>query len=400
MDSRLRFRALDGWRGVCAVLVALFHLPVKSTITGLPFFTNAWLFVDFFFVLSGFVIAHAYGGRVADASDAAVFAVKRIGRLWPLHVAVLACMVAMEFARFTLLGWYGAVNRAPFTGGSSIPLIVQNLFLVQAVRPEPMMSWNAPSWSISVEFWAYVLFAIVALASARRAAALKAIIAIGAGVVVWRCSNDGMDVVAWLGFFRCFFGFFTGQLLYQLFARPRSLAWQRRWSAGGATILELFGIACVVAFVSLVHRSDASIAAPLLFAAVIYVFAPERGAVSRLMRTRVFDRLGRFSYSIYMVHMLVIAASLAVIRLTERIAHVRMMTVEVDGSGSPVTLIDFGGEVAMLCLAVAILGAVVTVSAATWRWIEQPGQAFFNRLARRIAVPRGAKAHGETASAS
>jgi peptidoglycan/LPS O-acetylase OafA/YrhL len=52
-DLPKRFAALDGWRGVCAVLVALHHFSANGTIAALPLIRNAWLFVDFFFVLSG-----------------------------------------------------------------------------------------------------------------------------------------------------------------------------------------------------------------------------------------------------------------------------------------------------------------------------------------------------------
>jgi peptidoglycan/LPS O-acetylase OafA/YrhL len=60
-----RFIALDSWRGIAACLVALFHLEayshlVYSHLNAAPFLRNSWLFVDFFFVLSGFVIAANY----------------------------------------------------------------------------------------------------------------------------------------------------------------------------------------------------------------------------------------------------------------------------------------------------------------------------------------------------
>ena len=52
-----RFQVLDSWRGICALLVALFHFPTASAISQSRFIASSYLFVDFFFVLSGFVIA-------------------------------------------------------------------------------------------------------------------------------------------------------------------------------------------------------------------------------------------------------------------------------------------------------------------------------------------------------
>lgn len=58
-----RFLVLDSWRGICALLVALFHFPTSSIISQSAFVGGSYLFVDFFFVLSGFVIASSYDGR-------------------------------------------------------------------------------------------------------------------------------------------------------------------------------------------------------------------------------------------------------------------------------------------------------------------------------------------------
>jgi peptidoglycan/LPS O-acetylase OafA/YrhL len=386
MNSQLRFRALDGWRGVCALLVALFHIPVKTHLISLPFFSNSWLFVDFFFVLSGFVIAHAYGMRLAKAPDMMVFVIKRFGRLWPLHAVLLGCLVALELARFALISWYGTVNRAPFTEGNSVPLILQNLLLLQAVRPEQLVSWNGPSWSISVEFWAYILFSLITISITKYGAAIKACIAIASCMLIYAYSTTGMDVMDWLGFFRCFFGFFVGQLLYQFCTSPISMKWQSRWKAQDATVLEVASVLCVIAFVSAVQKNVYSLAAPIVFAGVIYVFTPEVGVISRLMTTKPFDRLGRYSYSIYMVHGLVIAAVQASLHLIEKLIHRQLIFEEVSLTGDPSYWIEFGGESTMICLTAVILAIVVTVSRLTWRLVERPGQSFFNGLAAKLGM--------------
>src|SRR6185312_14754220 len=84
--SAHRFRTLDGWRGVCALLVALHHFPAHGFVYALPLVRNAWLLVDFFFVLSGFVIAYAYGARLSNGAQIKSFTLRRFLRLWPLHV--------------------------------------------------------------------------------------------------------------------------------------------------------------------------------------------------------------------------------------------------------------------------------------------------------------------------
>ena len=81
-----RFHVLDAWRGIAALLVALERLHAHGVFYSLPFVRNSYLFVDFFFVLSGFVIAHAYADKITDARSALTFALRRFGRLWPLHI--------------------------------------------------------------------------------------------------------------------------------------------------------------------------------------------------------------------------------------------------------------------------------------------------------------------------
>ena len=86
----MRFVALDSWRGIAALMVAAYHFEATWHGHGASLLANSYLFVDFFFVLSGFVIAHAYGAKINSARDLAAFAVRRFGRLWPLAASVIA----------------------------------------------------------------------------------------------------------------------------------------------------------------------------------------------------------------------------------------------------------------------------------------------------------------------
>jgi peptidoglycan/LPS O-acetylase OafA/YrhL len=87
--ATVRFEVLDSWRGICALLVTLFHFPAAGWLATNGFIRGSYLFVDFFFVLSGFVIAHAYGERLGDGTSFRKFMVTRFGRLFPLHAFML-----------------------------------------------------------------------------------------------------------------------------------------------------------------------------------------------------------------------------------------------------------------------------------------------------------------------
>src|SRR5215467_5563526 len=88
-----RFEVLDSWRGICAMMVVLYHVPEFFFFSDLAVIRSGWLFVDFFFVLSGFVITYAYGSELANFRDAGQFIMKRFFRLYPLHFCTFAAFL-------------------------------------------------------------------------------------------------------------------------------------------------------------------------------------------------------------------------------------------------------------------------------------------------------------------
>ena len=102
-----RYVALDSLRGIAALAVAVFHIQARDGFTTLPFFRASNQFVDFFFVLSGFVIARAYGDRLAAGFPIRTFLWLRLGRVWPLHFAVLLVYIAIEPGSKATSTWPG-----------------------------------------------------------------------------------------------------------------------------------------------------------------------------------------------------------------------------------------------------------------------------------------------------
>jgi peptidoglycan/LPS O-acetylase OafA/YrhL len=88
-NDKQHYLALDSLRAICATLVVFYHFEGVTIIGSVPFVRNAFLFVDFFFVLSGFVIASSYAERVAAGLPIPKFMFLRLGRLYPLHAIVL-----------------------------------------------------------------------------------------------------------------------------------------------------------------------------------------------------------------------------------------------------------------------------------------------------------------------
>lgn len=362
-----RFEVLDAWRGVCALLVALEHINIDCVLHRNALIHHGYRFVDFFFVLSGFVIAHAYRERLQrGASDVWKFLVRRVGRLWPLHAMVLLGFIGFEIAILAANHLHVPTGRAAFTEHDTLGSLPANLLLVHSWGFLHHPSWNVPSWSISTELLAYAAFAgICALFARTRAIDLvAALVLAGSAAVVIVAAPLGMRSTFDFGIFRCLFGFMTGVLVRRL--------WERAPLRVG-TVGELVVLAIVGTAVILLPEGPAALLVTPAFALAIWVFASENGACSTALRGRIPRALGAWSYSLYMVHALILLVILTLAMLASRMGvHVFARVGDVATIvGSPVvtTAITFG-----------YLACVIGIASLTYRFVELPGQRFFERF--------------------
>lgn len=368
-----RYEALDAWRGVAALLVTAYHVPVAHALHAEAWYKNAVFFVDFFFVLSGFVIAHAYGHRLDTGLRAQGFMIRRFGRVWPLHIALLGGFVLLEIAKLLASRFMTLpLDGAPFTADRSVEALVGNVFLVQALDIFGTTSWNTAAWSIGVEFYTYLLYAVAVLLFGPRTFMYLLLALIGAtGVALF--SDQWLATTHDFGIFRCIYGFFLGSATYSLVRSSSS----RLLSSTGGEVGVILAMAIFLAFTG---YDATSLFAPLICAVVIYAFAAERGAVSGFMRTRPMQALGLWSYSIYMVHLLIFSVEKMALTFVASKAPGLGLTAPVV---SPVKLWSFGHAGLDFALFAINIGLTLAVSAMTYRWIEAPARDWFNGLARR-----------------
>ena len=336
-------RALTGARGIAAWFVVLFH--IRLSIAGLPPFLGAifgrgYLAVDFFFLLSGFVIWLSWGERLHDEGYRAIgpFLRKRIARIWPLHALMLAATVA-----FALL--LVATGRAdpiayPFR---ELPL---NILLLQDWNTTPRLAWNVPSWSISAEWGAYLVFSLLAIAIDWRRLSTTALVAIAGILLLMLClsfgqsSSLGFDI-ARFGIVRCLCEFTTGTIVCAL--------WRRGGGAGAATVGAVLITGLWIAGV------PETLVAPALFAMLLFMLATTSNGANPFSHT-VPHYVGTISYATYLCHYpLWIAFKLLFVR---------------DVSAVPITLIA------------GYLAVVVVASAVLHRHVERPAQRWIDGLGR------------------
>ena len=369
-----RFDVLDALRGLCALLVVFFHLPVSSHLHPLPLFRHGYLFVDFFFVLSGFVIAHAYGARLGSWRDVGPFLIRRLGRVWPLHAVMLAAFVGLELCRL----WFHIDHATPFVRDRSVEAILTNLLLIQSFNTHDYLTWNGPAWSISVEMGAYVVFAGLMVLAPRRFVPLSVMLVAAGALIVLLNAPRFMNTTFDFGFPRAVYGFFLGCLVHRIWvARPPT------FSPVVAGWLQAVCLVVVGVYVSYA-QGPWTVAAPLFFAVSIWIFAEERGLVSRALSVRPLLALGHWSYSIYLVHMFVITLMLIVARKIHIMPGGRR--------------IDFGSMWINDLFALAVFGLIVGLSVLTYRFIEIPAKDAVNGwLARRKASKGGSATVAPTA---
>lgn len=372
-----RYAALDSLRGLCACLVALMHFPSSGPIFDSPLIRHSYLMLDFFFVLSGFVIAHSYGHRLESPRQVKMFLCLRFGRIYPLHLIMLFLLLALESLKLlTSMG----TSMVPVTPAFAPPWrgmdsVLANLALLNGLGF--YNTWNIPSWSIAIEFFAYVAFALAAmlgLLSHRRLAGAAAL----AIVALALFAGPDMDVLYGWGVLRCLAGFSIGVLVHRMILRTPDSADTR--APTGVWLQEAGMILAVLAFVAWAGDTRASFAAAPLFAVAVAVFARERGAISRMLATYTMTKLGELSYSIYMIHM-----PLQYLFIKCAFAFEKM-------SGVPLTQLDTSSPVPTRFIAddpvigtfayLAMLLLVIGVSMLSRRFIEIPGQRFARKFAQ------------------
>lgn len=350
---------LDVLRGMCALLVVFYHVLFQHPGHSLGVFRHAALFVDFFFVLSGFIMFHNYG-NMASWPEFRRFIGLRLFRTYPLHVVMLLVFLAYETLQYALVQLYDfPTSTPPFSDNNAVSLVL-NLLLLNGVGLIDL-TFNTPSWSISTEFWAYVVFGLCMLSLAHQRARLLAFTAIAiAALGFLALQPDPSLTVHWERFFpRCLFGFFMGAVLRGVMTVPRTAA----PAAVSRDLLQLFTMALAVAFVSAAggELKWIEILSPFVFTAVIAGFvAWPSTRVSRFLINAPLLWLGKISYSLYMVHQLVLLTVEAFMRL---VLH------------APVEdeLLMVGNTVGSIALLVS-LGLVLGVAALTYRFVEEPAR--------------------------
>jgi peptidoglycan/LPS O-acetylase OafA/YrhL len=316
-------------------------------------FVNNYTFVDFFFVISGFVIFMNYGDGLRTPSQVADFLRNRLARIYPLHL--------VTFLAVALIG------VTVWRGRSDIDLIVPsavlpNLLLLHAWNTTDLPTFNTPSWSISAEWFCYLVFPLVAALARRSPARALVLLSLLTGCGLQLMTNLGI-IRSWtvltydFGLLRALPTFLAGVALGK-FTREGGLP-----SMGFGWSLGLFA----AALVGMAGGLDDRLVLLLLVATVWAAVCAEHNGARGWLTHPLMARLGDLSYGVYLTHGLVAVVFLGF--LGHRVMHLH------------------GMALTLWCAAVA-LGPTLFVAWIAYHWIEMP--------ARRRLRARHGRDHGES----
>ncbi|WP_296254363.1 MULTISPECIES: acyltransferase family protein [unclassified Pseudomonas] len=379
-----RFTTLDSFRGICALLVVFYHLHVVDTFIQMRFFRQDEVLLNFFFVLSGFVLAHTYGMKPNLSFKS--FVISRVFRLYPLHLFMLAFFILFEAARWIVYKNGFPLNNVPFTGTFAPDEILPNLFLVQAwTTLTDTMSFNYPSWTISIEFYIYMLFGALCMLSMRnRYLAFAAISA----VTFWLIFSQHEPLVerAMLGL-SCFF---AGNVTYLVYLLIRDRSPLTPWLV---TVLE----ASMMYATYWIVMNDFDYRSPigsLAFCVLVLLFAFEGGQVSAFLKTGVFVLLGKLSYSIYMTHAALLFALSTVFIVAQKVTGLGLAPM-IAGQ----RFMDTGSMLGNNVFVVVVTVLSVVVAAFAHKYIEMKGYELGKRFTGRPVKDEALAKRTESASA-
>ena len=382
--------AVNGWRGPGALAIAIAHLGIATDYFVVRHIEPIALVVDLFFVLSGVLIAKAYTQKLSQVSAIPDYIVRRFGRIWPVQAATLAILVGYELGKLALRRWGGlAFSSPPFSAGGLdiVEAIPTNLLLVHSLGIHDRETWNFPSWSLSVEFATYIVFAAFCLVApaTRRTLALMTVLASVAILVL--VAPYHMRSTFDYGIFRCLAGFFAGTLCYDVIRRQPLPAWP--WP----TFVEVGAVVLVGVWLALSVGTYAAFAAPLVFCLFILAFIPQRGLLSRVLLTPPLQFMAELSFTIYMVHAIVLLFLLAVVHAYERFMRTPMFVTKVNplaghpGANLTISVVHIDSSLTMALIAAVYVSIVLAVSYLAYRYVERPGRSIFNGLAKHVRAP-------------
>jgi len=313
LNNKPRITKLDGLRGIFSLMVMFFHYRVNmlpEIVYNNFFIRESYLFVDFFFVLSGYVIALNY--NIMNGSEALVkYLKKRFYRLYPLLLYTTLLYFSYFLALKLMKSFFPEISF--FSTQDIINLKDESIYLMDTLfltNSTPIlgstMGVNIPTWSISSEFISYIFYGIIVFLFV---GARRNLLLLGTVLLAFVFSYSKAELFPFngdFGFVRGLIAFNLGYFVWYFSTKNIKIP----------NIMELFIPALLLIlfyYLNLYSSYQVEIryflgifVVPLFFSFSILSFLKTDGVISKLLNLKIFQTLGDLSYSIYLNHYIII----------------------------------------------------------------------------------------------
>lgn len=299
---RPRLTELDGLRGIASLMVVLYHYPgryLHQDFYDLFFIRKAYTFVDFFFVLSGFVIAYNYSSLVSF-QEFKVFYKKRFIRLYPM--LFFSVLVYFSFRVFAIYFFPSVVDSNTNIEGLVMKTLDSLLFTNSTPILGSTTGLNLPSWSISSEMVSYFVFGIIALISNLRVKnSIYLALTLVSGIILFNLGT--LFKLGDYGFIRGLFSFLLGYFVWKISLENFRLKNYLEYA------IPFLIVACLY-ILSITQEKGTGLlfefVVPVVFGLAILIIVKADGFLSKLLNSGPVQFLGNISYSLYLNHFLII----------------------------------------------------------------------------------------------
>ena len=292
-----KLQSFETYRGFAALMIAAIHFNVNSPLSNHALANG--LFVHFFFTLSGFVMYLNYYNKFIDANSVKIFLKKRFLRLYPLHFLFLIIFLIIELSKYLIEIKYGVVANNSAFSVNNLKTFLGNVFLIQTFFD--VNTYNTPSWSISAEYYTYMLFALILFCLNKN----NLIILISLlFILIFRINSDislGIENT-YLSFLDCIYCFFIGVFSCKIYFKYSSHKLYKK------TYTTLTFFLLIISILMIINLSGNSrFAIPFVFGLLLIFSAnlKNENILGKIICNKIFVYIGSISYSIYMCHLFV-----------------------------------------------------------------------------------------------
>lgn len=274
------------------------YLP--NYIYNFPIIRHSYIVVDFFFVLSGFIITLKYGKNLKTFKDILIFHKKRFFRLYPLLIFTSSVVLFFEILSNIL---FKSIKNSPDSFVELFVRFVNDIFLINSTKIFGPFAMNTPSWSISAEFICYLVFSFFPFLYFRIFNnRLYLYISISIMLLFASFYYDSFFSTYRFGFLRGLYSFFCGSIFYIIYIDAKKINGLYQIPLLIIFLTSFFLMSLEIKLV----KTFLGVFLPLIFGFTILVLLRSKGIFSSILDKKLIREIGMISYSIYLNHFLIV----------------------------------------------------------------------------------------------